>query len=412
MSQSVSEFALRATGPIFQAKFTAMRGISLAFSVFVVCSAPVAGQVTQDGLQSELNNGVLANDGGEILPKSEWTQQPPFGPIERDQWQRAIGAWACHQWPQLPIDANTTCGYVKMCPQAAPAGIVSSGTWICYPGQDSNIYTVPYNRCYCLFTSNPGSFAGSYEPTPVQVDEVTRAQNALYALYGYDNDYSIDDINRLRQDALLNELQEIVIDPTDDDLDDDFIPNDDDNCPQVFNPSQADRDGDGRGDVCDVVINANRQFRVINRLGPPRVQRAIAEDSNSNRTLDQFEVVVVKFNERMATTTDDAGEFLRLSDRDGTTVDIVCGTVADCDLYTDQGRVPGLGVVRTEQVMGIRLKTEPLEVEPGAIPGLQYPARVIRASAGIKDREGNLLDLDIRPSVVRVSRLLTEYISE
>ena len=37
----------------------------------------------------------------------------------------------------------------------------------------------------------------------------------------------------------------------DDDSDDDLVPDDDDNCPDVYNPDQADLDGDALGDLCD-----------------------------------------------------------------------------------------------------------------------------------------------------------------
>jgi hypothetical protein len=43
-----------------------------------------------------------------------------------------------------------------------------------------------------------------------------------------------------------------------DDRDEDGIPADDDNCPEVYNPRQADRDGDGIGDACDVEDNRPR----------------------------------------------------------------------------------------------------------------------------------------------------------
>ena len=40
--------------------------------------------------------------------------------------------------------------------------------------------------------------------------------------------------------------------PPGDDDDNDDVPNDDDNCPTVYNPNQEDRDNDGFGDVCDL----------------------------------------------------------------------------------------------------------------------------------------------------------------
>ena len=39
-------------------------------------------------------------------------------------------------------------------------------------------------------------------------------------------------------------------DDCDPDIDNDGLPNENDNCPLIFNPDQNDIDRDGRGDIC------------------------------------------------------------------------------------------------------------------------------------------------------------------
>lgn len=61
-------------------------------------------------------------------------------------------------------------------------------------------------------------------------------------------------INRLDQ---LDNDQDGIGDPADDDDDDDGILDINDNCPFVYNPDQADSDADGRGDACDPLFNVD-----------------------------------------------------------------------------------------------------------------------------------------------------------
>jgi hypothetical protein len=61
-------------------------------------------------------------------------------------------------------------------------------------------------------------------------------------------------INRLDQ---LDNDQDGIGDPADDDDDDDGVLDINDNCPFVYNPDQADSDADGRGDACDPLYNVD-----------------------------------------------------------------------------------------------------------------------------------------------------------
>jgi len=89
---------------------------------------------------------------------------------------------------------------------------------------------------------------GSRNPDGVVHAAVTELGEGLYHVGfedlwgGGDADY--DDIN------IVVQTEGIVI--ADDDLDDDGIPDDEDNCVADPNPDQTDADADGKGDLCDV----------------------------------------------------------------------------------------------------------------------------------------------------------------
>ena len=78
--------------------------------------------------------------------------------------------------------------------------------------------------------------------------------------------------------------------PPPDDDDNDGVPNDDDNCPNVYNPDQLDTDGDGHGDVCDncpEVANPDQMDTDGDGVGDacdncPTIANPGQEDSNNN----------------------------------------------------------------------------------------------------------------------------------
>lgn len=99
----------------------------------------------------------------------------------------------------------------------------------------------------------------------------------------YDNDSIIDICDNCRN--ISNSLQfdadsDNIGNDCDDDIDGDGIPNDNDNCPEVFNPSQEDSDNDGAGDLCDNCPNfSNPSQRDDNR-------NSVGDDCESENDTD------------------------------------------------------------------------------------------------------------------------------
>jgi hypothetical protein len=130
-------------------------------------------------------------------------------------------------------------------------------------------------------------------------------------------------------------------------------------------------------------------------LGPPTIYDVRTEDPDSNGQASALDIMRFVFNESMDKSTGAKGSSFRVSDADGTTADITCGTATRCDLLAGAGTVAGVSV-KYDQVMFVRLLKTPQQsdmVDPGATPGLQYPLTIIEVNSHFKDRGGAGLDL-------------------
>ena len=88
------------------------------------------------------------------------------------------------------------------------------------------------DRDYTIVCSEPGSFPNIEQ-------------------FVVDVDVDLTDLPDGDTNPLDNTAENHVSVASDPDIDDDTVPNDEDNCPDVPNPDQTDTDGDGQGDACD-----------------------------------------------------------------------------------------------------------------------------------------------------------------
>jgi hypothetical protein len=93
----------------------------------------------------------------------------------------------------------------------------------------------------------------------------------------------------------------------------------------------------------------------------------------------------------MSPTLGAAGTTYRLSDADGTTVDVICGTNATCVLgnVTDGNPISPKVLYST---LTVTITTTPASVSAGTTPGLQHPGTAVLFSAAFADASGNVVD--------------------
>jgi len=128
---------------------------------------------------------------------------------------------------------------------------VDDGLVVLGPGFDWNqpysceSWGSTFGLTYPLLDDSPNTvwnlFGQGYIPHNVVLDHT---MTVVYTEYGFN------------QSAIINAIED-ALEYLPSDLDEDGINNDEDNCPDIYNPDQTDIDGDGAGDACDICDNAN-----------------------------------------------------------------------------------------------------------------------------------------------------------
>ena len=124
-------------------------------------------------------------------------------------------------------------------------------------------------------------------------------------------------------------------------------------------------------------------------------------DAGAKGVADVGDVHTFTFSENMDTAVDADGSTYRISDADGTQVDIVCGAAtATCSYTTVPPIISGSANPVFQMTVTIKVATP---VATGTIAGLQYPATILSVSAGWKDASGNALTLAGSDTTIQVA---------
>jgi hypothetical protein len=223
-------------------------------------------------------------------------------------------------------------------------------------------------------------------------------------------------------------------DACDTDDDNDGVRDTNDNCPDVWNESQSNADGDTKGDACDTTDDRKSRDTdkdgivdsidncmtvsdptnacsgetltppypnpisftgVLTRHLPtrPYVQYSVGQDSgNLDGTVGRWDFLVFEFSETMSETATETGTIFDVGDSDGTVYRFACGVNAVCDL--NRGRAKGLSIGELKDRQGFTaILFNPLEISPGRVPGLPWPARLVYMDPRFQDQTGQIVDL-------------------
>ncbi|MDP9265933.1 MAG: hypothetical protein M3O91_07450, partial [Chloroflexota bacterium] len=128
--------------------------------------------------------------------------------------------------------------------------------------------------------------------------------------------------------------------------------------------------------------------------GPLSQDIRMTTNAGLTATLDTGDVFKVSYNEVLGPVA--AGATIRLTDADGTIVDVVCGAVTTCALSTSAQTIGGV-TYPTGQTLTVTIgATGVTTVAAGTVAGLQIPATVTDSS-GITDVAGNPWNIPVSP---------------
>jgi putative cell wall-binding protein len=124
-------------------------------------------------------------------------------------------------------------------------------------------------------------------------------------------------------------------------------------------------------------------------------------DAGTKGVVDAGDVHTFTFSENMDTAVDADGSTYRISDADGTQVDIVCGAAtATCSYTTVPPIISGSQSPVFQMTVTIKAVNA---VSAGTVAGLQYPATILSVSSGWKDTSGNALTLSGSDTTIGVA---------